>query len=628
MRRPANIPFLLQLLLLSCLAVPVRLAALECSLPHGVYSRFSTVVLTPGSADTEIHYTLDGSVPTAASPLYSGSLVLSRSTVLRAVELRQGQPVSSVLTATYIFRQSMLRQSNEPQGFPQSWGLYAQLKGTVPADYEMDPEITDEYADEIVQSLSDLPILSLVSDVNSFFGQEEDEERGGIYVYTGSPVGRGAGRGWIRPVSMELFGGPQHHDLTIDCAVTLHGGHGRLPEKNPKHSFRLKFKSEYGPAKLDYPLFGPDGVQSFNTLILRTFFGNSWQHWKEDSRTRAQYTRDLWARRMQRKMGHPAADGLYVHLFINGLYWGLYNIAERIDDSWCKEHFGGKKDDYDVIKVEEEGSRQTIMASDGTMDKWNEMQALVRQAADDRYYYRLQGLSDQGQPDGTREALLDVDNFIDYMLINHYGGNTDWDVHNWYAFRDRTRADRGFRFICWDTESIFEGVGDNRLGLNNRGCPSEMFLLLMRNRHFQDRYMDRAHELLTGSGLLTEQPVVALWDSLYHTIHNALYAEAARWGDYRRDVHPYQTRGELYTVDGAYATERERLLSTYFPLRSDVLLRQLGEQGWYSTSITARHADRNGGYYTTYGLDGRRLKATGRAPYIKGGRVYAPHVRH
>ena len=66
--------------------------------------------------------------------------------------------------------------------------------------------------------------------------------------------------------------------------------------------------------------------------------------------------------------------------------------------------------------------------------------------------------------------------------------------------------------------------------------------------------------------------MVQLWDSLYHTIDRALYAEAARWGDYRRDVHQWQTRGQLYTVDGHYQTERSRLLDEYFPTRSDHVL--------------------------------------------------------
>ena len=66
-----------------------------------------------------------------------------------------------------------------------------------------------------------------------------------------------------------------------------------------------------------------------------------------------------------------------------------------------------------------------------------------------------------------------------------------------------------------------------------------------------------------------------VFDSLYNTIALALYDEAARWGDYRRDVHPYQTQGKLYTVDDTYQRERNRLLTQYFPERSARVLNSI-----------------------------------------------------
>ncbi len=74
--------------------------------------------------------------------------------------------------------------------------------------------------------------------------------------------------------------------------------------------------------------------------------------------------------------------------------------------------------------------------------------------------------------------------------------------------------------------------------------------------------------VLAEDGLLGEASAVEVFDSLYNTIALGLYDEAARWGDYRRDVHPYQTQGKLYTVDDTYQTERNRLLTQYFPMRS------------------------------------------------------------
>ena len=537
------------------------------SQPHGLYDGGSLTVSITGEEGAEIRYTTDGSEPTAESRLYTVPLLLSKTTILRAAEVREGVVSSPVATASYIFISSVLKQPNNPEGYPTEWGDYTQIWGTAPADYEMDPEMTgDETLSlKISDGLKQLPILSIVSDKDNFFSHENDPDRGGIYIFTGPPVGDDTGHGWTRPASVELFGGPQQHDLSTDCGVRLHGGHGRLAEKNPKHSFRLVFKEKYGPKSLKYPLFGEDEPAKFDQLVLRCHFGNAWQHWMENNRQKAQYTRDVWARRMQRKLGRTSVNALYVHLFLNGMYWGLYNIAERVDGQFGKDHLGGDKSDIDVIKIEEDGGNH-LEASEGDMEAWNLMTETAAKAADDAYYQQL-------------DTLLDIDNFIDYMLINQYAGNTDWDHHNWYAIRRHNTdsgVSEGFRFLCWDSEIILENERENVLSKNNGyQSPTGIFQQLLRNDDFARRYLRRAKELLSDDGLLGQGSVVEVWDSLYHTISTALYDEAARWGDYRRDVHRWQSAGQLYTVDNHYMAERNRLLTQYFPVRTANVLRQI-----------------------------------------------------
>ncbi len=536
------------------------------SLPHGFYSEGSlTVAIEAQDATTEIRYTTDGSEPTTTSELYTAPLELSQTTILRAVEVRDGNIASLTATASYIFAHSVLSQSNTPEGYPTQWGAFTQFEGMAPADYGMDPEMTGDgtLRQKIAEGLTQLPILSIVSDKDNFFSHENDPDRGGIYIFTGPPVGDATGHGWTRPTSIELMGGPQQHDLTTTCGIRLHGGHGRLAEKNPKHSFRLVFKEQYGPKTLKYPVFGADEPQKFDQLVLRCHFGNAWQHWDGNNRNQAQYTRDVWARRMQRNISGIGANALYVHLFLNGMYWGVYNIAERIDDQYGKNYLGGQKTDIDVVKLEEDGGYH-IEAAEGTLDAWKLMTETVGRAASDAAAYE------------QLDTLLDIDQFIDYMLINQYDGNTDWDHHNWYAVRRRGTDSEGFKFLCWDSEIIFENVNENNLSKNNGSeFPTGIFHSLLSNENFARRYQRRAKELLTNDGLLGQQSVVELWDSLYHTIDKALYAEAARWGDYRRDVHPWQSRGQLYTVDNQFMNERNRLLNQYFPYRTEKVLNNI-----------------------------------------------------
>jgi len=580
--------------LLSC-ALNTFAQSVVFSKEHGFYDKAFTLYmsldegeLAPGQS---IHYTLDGSVPNAKSKTYNTTLLrIAGNTILRAAIIDADTLASTVTTATYLFANDVLKQGNAPTGYPDTWGNYCEIYGTAIADYEMDPEMTNDASlrQNITDGLTDIPTLSIVTDKDNFFSKEEDEEKGGIYIYTGAPVGPGTGRDWERPVSVELFGGEQNHDLTVDCGVKIHGGHSRLPEKTPKHSIRLMFKTKFGgPSKLKYRVFGKEGPKKFDQLILRCAFGNTWEHWDATNRKRAQYSRDMWARATQARMGHPHSKGLYVHVYINGMYWGLYNIAERINDYYCSSNFGGEKEDYDVIKVEEYKSGNKVEAGDGTLDKWNEMLSMTSKASDNNSYYcKLLGLTSTGEKSEEYEPLLDVDNFIDFMLINQYGGNTDWDHHNWLAYRNRTAGDEGFKFLCWDSELIFGSESQDVTGTINQGAPTDIFNRLMNRQGFRHKYMDHVYRhMVKKGGMLTPEKVVEVWDSLYHIIERPLYDEAARWGDYRRDVHPYNSKGELYTVDGRFMKERNRLLDSYFPTRTETVLKQIKERGWYSEDV-------------------------------------------
>lgn len=542
---------------------------------HGVCRSPFLLKVKGEETGSVVRYTLDGSEPTAASPEFTTNIYVNSTTIIRAAEFRDGVRCSDIATASYIFPANVLEQPALPEGYPSTWGKYTSISGTAVADYEMDPELTSNaaYAKKIKDAFYSIPALSIVTDKENLFNKTKDEQTGGIYIYTGTSDSNG--RGWERPASVELMG--DGHDFTETCGLKIHGGQGRVPEKNPKHSFRLTFKDEYGKKTLKYPLYGEGSVARFNSLIVRTFYNYSWIHSDATQRTQAQYCRDLWARRMQKRMGYHTSDGLYVNVFINGLYWGLYNLSERIDDDYCKYHFGGLKSDYDVVKRED-----YLEAAEGTLDKWNQLISLSeRVSLPDNTYKVITG--EAPLTAGTKpEVLLDVDNFIDYMLINQYGGNADWDHHNWIAVNNREDSTQGFRFICWDSEQTLVSASKNVLDVINKDCPTYLFRRMMTNTAFLHRFMDRAYKHLEDDGgLLRPESAKALWDSLQSVISLAVYAESARWGDYRRDVHPYTSRGELYRADTHHALENRRMQEEFFPQRTSTLITQLKRKGWY-----------------------------------------------
>ena len=115
-----------------------------------------------------------------------------------------------------------------------------------------------------------------------------------------------------------------------------------------KHSFRLLFKGLYGPTKLRYPLFGDDAAEEFDTITLRAG-ANDGYAWSGNE-TNVQYTRDQFMRDLQLDTGNAASHGRFVHLYVNGLYWGLYNPCERPDASFSSSYYGGEKEDWDAFR--------------------------------------------------------------------------------------------------------------------------------------------------------------------------------------------------------------------------------------------------------------------------------------
>ncbi|MHC4640508.1 MAG: FN3 associated domain-containing protein, partial [Planctomycetota bacterium] len=272
--------------------------------------------LYTGSNDAQIRYTLDGSQPTIThGNIYSSPININTTTIIRAVAVKPGWLDSAVETHTYIFLNDVIYQTNNPLGFPSLWG------GTA-ADYEMDPEIVNVHTGTIKNDLKSIPTMSLVTHVDDMFGPS------GIYS---NPSGTGFT--WERAGSIELIYPSGSEGFQVDCGVRIYGGAFRDNwGLTRKKTFRLLFKGIYGATKLRYPLFGEDAADEFDTIILRGGANDAWNGW---GRENTQYIVDEFMRRTQLALGHPSGHGTFVHLYVNGLYWGLYNPVERPQSSFA-----------------------------------------------------------------------------------------------------------------------------------------------------------------------------------------------------------------------------------------------------------------------------------------------------
>ena len=517
--------------------------------PRGAYETPFEVSITCQTEGANVHYTLDGTAPTPTSAVYTAPLTISSTACLRAAAFKDGWYPSAVATQTYVFFADVPFQS-APEDYPTSWSGY-------PAHYTMTAQVYADptYADQMTDALAALPIVSIVTDKDHLF-----DAAAGIYM---NPVQRTVL--WERPVSVEFFdpdGGQT--GFQIDCGLRIQGGASRQPANSPKHSFRLLFKRIYGQGKLNYPLFGDDAAASFDTLVLRANYNNSWYHWDPAQRLATQYLRDQWARDTQRAMGQVSAHGRFVHLYLNGLYWGLYNISERPDASFSAAYFDGDKSEWDALK-------HGGIVTDGDAVRWTQAQAIAEAGVSDNAGY------------AALSEYVDIPNLIDYMIINFYGGNQDWGANNWRATAKREQG-YGFRFFCWDTERTLEDAfGHNVTGVNHPNSPARFYAKLRENPEFRMQFADHAHRWLFNGGVLTPQACIDRWMTRAAQIDTAVIAESARWGIYRRDIH---VRGSavLYTRDEHWLAEQQRLLNEYFPIRSGVVIEQFKDAGLYPTT--------------------------------------------
>ena len=389
---------------------------------------------TPGAT---IRYTLDGSPPdTSNGMVYGDPITITTTTVLKAAAFKDSFLPSNVAAQTYIFAADVLQQDGSELGGVR-WGHRGE-------DWAMDPEVVNHADPEIRPEAADLlrlPTVSLSLDFDAMWGSN------GIYI---------RGENIETPMAFEFFD-PSRPDSGVqtNSTVQIVGGSSPSRWKVDKLSMRVRFTEDQGASELDYPVFGSGATTSFDTLVVDARMNNTWHYGGGVSptfqRNVAQYLRDEFAADMQNEMGGNAPHLQHVHVYINGIYWGMHILHERPDDNFAASYLGGNAEDYDALKH----TYNTIV--NGSNESYRELNDILGRSGD---------LSDEQYQQAAE--LLEIDDFIDYMLVNIYGGNRDWDHHNWYATCNR--IDGKWRFHSWDAEKVLQGINDDVTNLNNIEC--------------------------------------------------------------------------------------------------------------------------------------------------------------
>ncbi len=215
--------------------------------------------------------------------------------------------------------------------------------------------------------------------------------------------------------------------------LRLFGGYSRM---FPQKSLTIVTRSSYGEKRIDYPLFGKKGPKELKFLVLRNSgsdFGKS--HFRDGLMTGLVEEWDL-----EKQAYRPA------HVYINGKYWGIYNMREKINRYFLEAHTDIDKDSFDLLE-------HYMRVKNGSVRHYRNMLAFLR-----RY-----DLSNPIYMDSLAQ-LMDIDNFLDYQLAQIYFGNEDagGNIKYWRP----QRPDGVWRWILYDTDYGF-GLHDEDAQRNN-----------------------------------------------------------------------------------------------------------------------------------------------------------------
>lgn len=467
----------------------IPLYPLLFSQPAGIYSSDMELgIYCPKNAD--IHYTLDSSDPRTNDDEFDDMIELSS---------REGDPneYSEIPSTTEfeppvgeVYKINTVRAQAFIDGDPVS------------------PIVTRSYIVEPDDERFNLPILSIVSDPDNFFDDDI-----GIYVPGSNYNGENessmncfqSGPAWERPIHLEFF---EDGEATIsqDAGIRIHGGGSR---REPQKALRLYARSDYGPKNFSNQFFPEKDIKEFRRLVLRG----------KPQSNRSCLTDEIGAKlSAEMDLEHMALRQTL--LFINGEFWGVYGIRERIDEHYIKSNFGHEEEDITILNGNPENGGCCVV---GNSVEYNEMITFIEDndATDDAIYSQI-------------EDMIDIDNLIDYHLLQMWAANYDWPRNNiryWKPVGGKWRwivFDLDFCMRFWDRPTIYNFF--NIASSNTNEWSTFLLRTLIENDDFKERFIQRLELHLNNT--LTPQTVACYANQLRHQMapHMQEYSDRFDYG--------------------------------------------------------------------------------------------------
>lgn len=459
----------------------------EYSVRGGLYATGDSLSVTLTAAPgARIYYTLDCSDPTESSALYTGPIHITSTTILRTRVYQEGYLESFMDTQSYLYDVN-------------NAGVY---------------------------------VVSLVSDMANLTDEDtgimiKGKNASDTFPYQGANYWQD----WEREAHVEVYGGDGSEVISSECGIKLHGQYSRAEKQQ---AFKVIARTKYGDNRFHAALFANRDYTEYQSFVLRS-------SGQDTDKTRM---RDSVLTALAKDTSVMYQETEICVLYLDGYYWGQYNIRERVNaDSVCQfEGWEGEEDDIDLVKANsntKQGSNETFEALLAWVKKTD--------PTSDSFY-------------ATLDKAIDIRNYIEYMAVEIFVGNGD--TLNVKRYRN-ANADGKWRWVLFDldwafivdTNSINRWLTPGGMG-TNLYTDNTLFIACMKNPQFRDEFLTYMGQEMATT--FSTENVIRLIRERYEILKPLLPEQLERWGQTQES---YQEELQ-FMID--YAETRPLKLLKYF----------------------------------------------------------------
>lgn len=455
----------------------------------GFYDEVFPIELRCLNPNNHIRYTTNGNRPTSQSPLYSGSLTLDERLYSKS--------------NIYTLRNCPEDMYSVPESIERCIVIRAAVFNA--ADSCVSTIYTNSYfIKSLGCNLHGLPAVSLCVDSLDLFDYYKGIFVEGACYNPEVPHWSGNyyqhGKRWERPSNFEFYE-LDNTGVNQQCGVRTHGGNGRRFQQK---TLKVYARDEYGKKRFKHQFFKNIPERKFKTLVLRPFHSNN------------AGIEDHISNLLAQQMGVDFMADRPSVMFINGEYWGIYYIKEKPDEHYVEDHYGIDARDVNLywrwMGEVENGSPENFMA----FLEWLKTADL---ADEEQYAYA--------------EARLDIDEFINYYILEMFIANFDWPANN---VRFWQTGDSKFRWLFYDGDSSLENqefdVYANAVYEGDDTYPSNrestlLFRKLLGSPQFQKQFAARFNQLLSTT--LSYKYTYELYQNIKEAIEEEAHLQFERF---------------------------------------------------------------------------------------------------